>query len=626
MCGIVGVAALRGQSVPALESAVAKIAHRGPDGNGIFSTGQVILGHTRLAILDPSEAGAQPMISHDGKYAMTYNGEIYNFAALRDELAGRGVSFRGHSDSEVLLEGYAHFGADVLQWLNGIFAFAILNVETQELFIARDHLGIKPLYWAQGPFGFAFASEIKALISAAPISKDIDPITVEQHLTYIWSPGERTMFRDVKKLEPGTAFIVRDGRIARRISYWDTPTYQPRHDWSKAECASSLADCVSSAVERQMVSDVPVGAFLSGGLDSTAIVAAARHVDPNISCFTMAVSGGMQGELTEDLAYARLAAKSLGVSLTEIEIKPSDITSNIESMVLSLDEPLADPACLNLRFMAAAARKSGIKVLLSGTGGDDIFSGYRRHVASRYNPYWDYLPASLRSTVSKSLASAKQNSNLARRAAKVLRDIGLDRNARIAALFAWCTPETAQSLMIASEMKDERAFDELLTHIENLGDIPDVEKCLALDRRYFLADHNLTYTDKMGMSVGTEIRVPLLDLEVVKFASTIPAEWKFLNGEAKGMFKQSQIGRVPTEILNRPKSGFGVPLRSWLSGDLRPMAMDLLNSDTVRRRGLFDGQALQRLFAQNEAGKIDATYTLFSAMCIELWCQSFVDS
>ncbi len=626
MCGIVGVAALRGQSVPALENAVAKIAHRGPDGNGIYSTGQVILGHTRLAILDPSEAGAQPMISHDGKYAMTYNGEIYNFATLRDELVSRGVSFRGHSDSEVLLEGYAHFGADVLKRLNGIFAFAIVNSETHELFIARDHLGIKPLYWAEGPFGFAFASEIKALISAVPISKEIDPITVEQHLTYIWSPGERTMFKHVKKLEPGTAFIVRDGRIARRISYWHMPRYQPRHDWTKAECTSSLADCVSAAVERQMVSDVPVGAFLSGGLDSTAIVAAARLVDPSISCFTMAVSGGMQGELTEDLAYARLAAKSLGVSLTEIEIKPSDITSNIESMVRSLDEPLADPACLNLRFMAAAARESGIKVLLSGTGGDDIFSGYRRHVASRYNPYWDYIPASLRSAVSKSVAGAKQNASVARRAAKVLRDIGRDRNARIAALFAWCTPETAQSLMIASEMKDERAFDVLLTYIENLGDIPDVEKCLALDRRYFLADHNLTYTDKMGMAVGTEIRVPLLDLEVVKFASTIPAEWKFLNGEAKGMFKQSQVGRVPSEILNRPKSGFGVPLRSWLSEDLRPMAMDLLNSETVRRRGLFDGQALQRLFAQNEAGKIDATYTLFSAMCIELWCQSFVDA
>ena len=626
MCGIVGVAALRGQSVPALDSAVAKIAHRGPDGNGIYSTGHVILGHTRLAILDPSEAGAQPMISHDGKFAMTYNGEIYNFATLRDELAQRGVVFRGHSDSEVLLEGYAHFGTDVLQWLNGIFAFAIVNNETQELFIARDHLGIKPLYWAQGPFGFGFASEIKALIKAVPISKDIDSITVEQHLTYIWSPGERTMFKDVKKLDPGTALIVRDGRIARRIHYWDDAKYEPRRDWAKDECATSLADCVSAAVERQMVSDVPLGAFLSGGLDSTAIVAAARHVDPAISCFTMAVSGGMQGELTEDLHYARLAAKSLGVHLTEIEIKPSDIFGNIESMVQSLDEPLADPACLNLRFIAAAARKSGIKVMLSGTGGDDIFSGYRRHTASRYNHLWDYIPTGLRASVSKSASGAKQNTNIARRAAKILRDIGRDRNARIAALFAWCTPETAQSVMIASEMKNEWAFDELLTYVENLGRIPDVEKCLALDRRYFLADHNLTYTDKMGMAVGTEIRVPLLDLEVVKFAATIPAEWKFLNRDAKGMFKQSQVGRVPSEILNRPKSGFGVPLRSWLCGDLRPMAMDLLNSETVRRRGLFDGQALQRLFAQNEAGKIDATYTLFSAMCIELWCQSFVDA
>lgn len=626
MCGIVGVAALQGQPVPSLERAVEKIAHRGPDGKGIYSTGQVILGHTRLAILDPSDAGAQPMVSHNGKFAMVYNGEIYNFAELRDELSGRGVVFRGHSDSEVLLEGYAHFGVDVLKWLNGIFAFAIVNIENQDLFVARDHLGIKPLYWAEGAFGFAFASEIKALVCAVPISKEIDRVTAEQHLTYIWSPGERTMFKEVKKLEPGTAIIVRDGRIARRISYWDAPQYRPRFDWTKADCTASLAQCVSGAVERQMVSDVPVGAFLSGGLDSTAIVASARAIDPNISCFTMAISGGMQGEMTDDLKYARIAAKSLDVRLTEIEIKPSDILSNIESMIQSLDEPLADPACLNLKFMAAAARESGIKVLLSGTGGDDLFSGYRRHVASRYNRFWDYIPARLRAGVSNAVSGTKQNSSRVRQVAKILRDIGRDRNSRIASLFAWCSPETARGLMLTSDMDDERAFNLLLSYIENLGDMPDLEKCLALDRRYFLADHNLTYTDKMGMAVGTEIRVPLLDLEVVKFAATIPADWKFAGGEAKGLFKQSQIGRVPSEILNRPKSGFGVPLRSWINAELRPMAMDLLSSETVRRRGLFDANELARLFSQNEAGKIDATYTLFSAMCIELWCQSFVDT
>jgi asparagine synthase (glutamine-hydrolysing) len=625
MCGIVGIAAADGQTLPALKSAVEKIAHRGPDGQGVFATDRVAFGHTRLAIIDLSEAGAQPMVSHDGRFVMTYNGEIYNFAALRDALIARGVRFKGESDSEVLLEGFVHFGPDVLNWLNGIFAFAILEIESGEMFLARDQLGIKPLYWAAGKFGVAFSSEIKALIAVAPIDRTIDRVAVEQHLTYVWSPGERTLFEGVKKLEPGTAMIVRDGRVARQWSYWSSPRYAPKTDWTKNDCAQALGDCVTDAVQRQLIADVPVGAFLSGGIDSTAIVAAARERQPDIRCYTMAIKGGTIGEMTDDLQYARIAAKELGVSLTEIDVSPSDIINNIERMVFELDEPLADPACLNLRFMAEAARRDGVKVLLSGTGGDDLMSGYRRHVASKYNGFWDYIPQGARNAVSGWSSSARQSSAASRQVKKYLRDVHRSRDERIASLFAWCQPEVARSLMLDPATDPTRPFGVLQQQLDGLSGMPDIEKCLELDRRFFLADHNLPYTDKMGMAVGTEIRVPLLDLEMVKFAATIPAEWKCNGRHLKWMFKQSQIGRVPDVIMNRPKTGFGVPLRGWLNEELLPMAQDMLSPETIKRRGLFEPEAMSRLFADNAAGRVDATYTLFSAMCVEMWCKNFVD-
>jgi asparagine synthase (glutamine-hydrolysing) len=625
MCGIVGIAAADGQSMRPLQAAVDRIAHRGPDGQGIFKTERVAIGHTRLAIIDLTETGAQPMISHDGRFVMTYNGEIYNYAELRTALIERGVKFRGASDSEVLLEGFVHFGLDVLDWLNGIFAFAILEIATGEVVIARDQLGIKPLYWSEGKFGFAFSSEIKALVAAAPIDKTIDRMAVEQHLTYIWSPGERTLFDSVKKLDPGTVMLIRNGRVARTSRYWAPPRYNPRKDWTKGECAADLAACVTGAVHRQLVADVPVGAFLSGGVDSTAIVAAARQLKPDIKCYTMAIKGSTMGEMADDLSYARIAAQNLNVSLTEVEVAPSDILNNIEHMILELDEPLADPACLNLRFMAEAARKDGIKVLLSGTGGDDLMSGYRRHFASKYNGVWDYAPKWLRGSVAGGAAKLTQSSTITRQIKKYLRDIDRDHDSRIASLFAWCRPEIARDLMSNPASDPRRPFDVLQQWLDGMEGLSDIEKCLGLDRRFFLADHNLTYTDKMGMAVGTEIRVPLLDLEVVRFAATIPSDWKCNGRDLKWMFKQSQIGRVPDAILNRPKTGFGVPLRGWLNNELLPMAQDLLSPNTLKNRGLFDPDKITRLFAENAAGRVDATYTLFSAMCIELWCKNFVD-
>ncbi len=296
-------------------------------------------------------------------------------------------------------------------------------------------------------------------------------------------------------------------------------------------------------------------------------------------------------------------------------------------MVQTLDEPLADPVCVITNLIARAARQHGIKVMLSGVGGDDLLSGYRRHSAATFNAGWEHLPINLRRSVAAYAAGSDQSHGQQRRIAKVLKTIALDRDSRIMTLFEWSSAARVQSLLNREMMPDvDLVYAPFQRELANHPDIPDLEKCLRLDRRFFLADHNLMYTDKMGMAAGVEIRVPLLDLELVEFASHIPAEWKHRGVTAKWLFKRSQRGLVPDAVRTRPKSGFGVPLRSWISGGLRDMAHDLMSTQSLQSRGIFDPKGVQKLMQDTEAGRDDATYTLFSVMCIELWCRSFQDS
>ena len=604
------------------------LAHRGPDGNGIFVDKTIAVGHTRLAIIDLSEAGAQPMRSANGRYVLTYNGEIYNFPDIRRELEGRGVTFKGHSDTEVLLEGYSVFGPEIVRKLNGIFAFCIADLETQELFVARDPLGVKPLYWSEGPYGFVFASELKALLTLVAIDRTVDDVAIMQYLTFLWCPGEGTPLKAVHKVEPGAALFVRGGKLARTWQYWTMPDYEPRRDWSASECADQLRQTVDRAVERQIVSDAPLGAFLSGGLDSTAVVAAARKSLPNLHCFTMAIDGSAGSEMTDDLPFARLAAQALGVKLTEVIVRPDDIVRGLGDMVSILDEPLADPASLITNLIAKSAQNEGIKVLLSGVGGDDLMSGYRRHTAAKYNSAWNAVPGFMRRQFADYADGSDKRGAGHRRLTKVLKNVGREGDERIIALFEWSPPHLVRRILNKDRFGGidqgliNLPFRQTLAGAQNL---PELEKCLLLDRRYFLTDHNLNYTDKMGMAAGVEVRVPLLDLELVSLASRIPAEWKHKGLTAKWIFKESQRGIVPEAIRARPKAGFGVPLRSWIHGGLKDMAQDLMSAQTINRRGIFDAKAVQMLLADDLAGRQDAAYTLFSVMCIELWCRSFLD-
>jgi asparagine synthase (glutamine-hydrolysing) len=661
MCGIAG---FQGDfTAELLHSMSEAVAHRGPDGSGatiIRSEGQppTGLGHRRLAIIDLSDAGLQPMsVAPDpgggmqSGLTLIYNGEIYNYRELRAELAAAGHHFHTQTDSEVLLHLYERDGLEMLTQLNGIFAFAIhdaraagrpAGVPRGSLFIARDPLGVKPLYYAQDTQGFLFASEIKALVRHRGLSRDIDAEALHYTLAYLWTPAPRTVLAAVRKLEPGAALLVHSGRVQRHWSYYTVPYCGHSSGSAEPELSRELAERLGASVRRQLVADVPVGAFLSGGLDSSAIVAMMRRALPDkpIDCFTVAFRSAAEGgdddsdNMGADLPYARRVAAHLGVNLQQVLIEPQAIT-RLPEMVELLDEPQADPAPINALMIAERAREMGIPVLLSGAGGDDLFGGYRRHWALSLERRWAWLPRPLRAAV-QNLASAaasgqSRGQSLAplRRATKALAYAGEEPDRRLVSYFWWSTEAVRRALYTSEFAQRVRSVDTAAPLLESLQRIKSesdpLQRMLFLETRHFLADHNLNYTDRAGMAVGVEIRVPLLDVEMVEFATRVPARMKQQGSVGKAIFKRAMEPYLPREVIYRPKMGFGAPLRRWLRKELRSTVDDTLEAAAVRRRGFFDPAAVQRLVEADRVGTIDGSYTIFALMCFELWCRRFVD-
>jgi asparagine synthase (glutamine-hydrolysing) len=635
------------------------VAHRGPDGEGIAMlavdgeppTG---FGHRRLAIIDLSPAGLQPMTVRPdpagGMLAgltLIFNGEIYNYRELRAELVSAGHDFASSTDSEVLLHLYERDGFGMLDRLNGIFAFAIHDarasgrppgVERGSLFLARDHLGVKPLYYAETLRGFLFGSEIKALMRDSALPREVDPAALHYMLAYLWTPAPMTILASVKKLEPGTALLVHRGEVRRRWAFYDVPYDGVVSPDSEAALALELSDSLETAVRRQLVADVPVGAFLSGGLDSSAVVAMMRRALPDrrITCFSIGFREGSEAEAGNpaDLPYARRVARHLDIDLQEIEVEPGAI-GRLEEMVALLDEPQADPAPINALMIAERARAMGIPVLLSGVGGDDLFGGYRRHWALAFERWWAWLPQGLRSGVQSvasaaaSGAGAGQSRSALRRLAKMFSYAGYDDDRRLVSSFWWSTERVRRALYTRGFSDQVKKVDTAEPLLKTLLRIPSernpLQRMLYLEARHFLADHNLNYTDRAGMAAGVEVRVPLLDLELVRFATRIPAGLKQRGRVGKPLFKRAMEPYLPREVVYRSKSGFGAPLRRWLRRELKPTVDDTLDPVSLRRRGFFEPAAVRRLIELDRAGHIDGGYTIFALMCFELWCRRFVD-
>jgi asparagine synthase (glutamine-hydrolysing) len=610
------------------------IAHRGPDDSGTWSDEQARLGlaHRRLSIIDPSPLGRQPMQDVDETAVITYNGEIYNFLDLRKGLIHSGYTFRSNTDTEVLLNLYRRDGMDMLPKLNGIFAFALWDKRNKTLLLARDGLGVKPLYYSIGAEHVLFASEIKALIASDMLELSIDEQAVTNYLTYLWSPPPNTMLESVKKLEPGCALLLRDGRIKRRWRFYELPYDQPIEELSESQAIEEVYDCVSTAVERQMISDVPVGAFLSGGLDSSSIVHFARQFTSGeqLQCFTISFPNDELADegFASDEPYAKRVAKHLGVKLHSVRADP-DVIPNLERLVYHLDEPEADPAGLFVEQICRLARDHGMKVLLSGVGGDDIFSGYRRHYALSFERRWDWLPKQVRAAMRVTSGALPTRNPLGRRIAKAFQFADYEPDERIAGYFHWITPD-ALAMILSPRLRNfsqANGFSSpLMTSLSDLKpDTPRLNKMLYLDAKHFTSDHNLNYTDKMSMATGVEVRVPLLDPNLVSLAARLPTNYKQRGRIGKWILKKAMEDHLPRDVIYRPKSGFGAPLRRWLHRDLRDIVGDTLSASNIQRRGLFDANGVQALLELDRDGRIDASYPLLGLVMIELWLRLNVD-
>lgn len=646
MCGIIGIAIdtridinsspqFGEEFLDRFENSISTLSHRGPDASGseyFFNEG-VFLGHTRLAIQDLSPAGAQPMFSQDRKLVITFNGEIYNFPILKCELIRLGYVFFSNTDTEVIMYLYAEYGMDFLAMLDGIFSLAIFDTIENILIVARDCLGIKPLYYYQDEGSFIFSSEIKAIESLLFNNRlKLDKKSLNRYLTFQWCPGEGTPFEEIKKHNPGEALVIKNGKVVDCKVFFNLPIFQANSKKSMIKVKNVIRDLdanLRKAVHDQMLSDAPVGAFLSGGLDSTSVVAFAKEVDPNITCFTIDTANSYNDDMIEDLPYARAAAKFLDVPLEVVTVDSDSLVKNLEKMVWMLDEPLGDPAPLNVLYISELAKKNGLKVLLSGAGGDDILTGYRRHQAIMYDKKLQVLPKCILSGLEQVTGKLDKRVTFFRRLAKLFNGTALNGDARIINYFKWINQRSLSSLYTAGfqqEIANDLAEQPMLDFLKTAHpDSTDLDRMLALEQRFFTTDHNLVYTDKMSMAAGIEVRVPLLAKNLVEFASSIPDNMKQKGQEGKWIFKKTMEPYLPKEIIYRPKTGFGAPLREWLKVELSEYVADLLGHSSLTDRGLFDSERVRRLVISNNEGKIDASYTIFSLMCIEIWCRQHLD-
>lgn len=624
MCGLAGYS---GDFSPELLTSMSTvITHRGPDDDGEWFDADAGVGlcHRRLSIIDTSARGHQPMWDSTRQLVIAFNGEIYDYASHRAELEADGFGFRSETDTEVVLNLWLQRGRAALEELNGMYGLAIWDTRDGTLTLARDPAGIKPLYFSESSTGVVFGSEIKSLLQSESVDRQIDPVALVHTLTYLWCPGPRTMLTHVKKLAPGSWLEIRDGSVSGS----GTAGHHRPQRTGVVDAPQVIRRELQRAVREQLVADVPTGAFLSGGLDSTAIVALAKKDKPDIACFTIGSSKGAEG-FESDLPFARLAAKRLGVELHVAEATP-DLCDHIDFMLYHLDEPQADIAPLQVYLISAMARSLGVKVLLSGAGGDDLFGGYRRHVAAAYEKYWQWLPATSRTILQRSGECLPVDRPWSRRVRKLLADAGEDPNERMVAYLHWMTNSSAVGLL-SPEFRgnlDYKSLDgETLACVSQLNpSAPNIGRLLALDEDFFLVDHNFNYTDKLSMAAGVEVRVPFMDRGVVDVAHRLRTKQLVKGRTSKSTLREAVRGLVPDEIITRSKVGFGVPLREWMTGPLEAWLRAQLEPAVVRRRGIFDAEAIARTLDANNRGEIDASYPLFACAMIERWLQLFVDA
>ncbi len=631
MCGITGIIHTNYKDL--IQPMTDLTSYRGPDDGGYFSDEFISLGHLRLSIQDLSTNGHQPMFTSDGRYCIVLNGEIYNHFDLRKQLEQK-YTFGSTSDTETVLYGYAEYGLSLFNMLNGIFAMAIYDTVSNDLIVIRDQFGVKPLYYYSQDDTFIFASELKAILAIPCIERKIDARAVNQYMRLLWTAGERTMLDGVKKLLPGHYLKLNTHEPSRiEITKYYSIPFNGKYDTkTEDQWIDELDKHLLKAVERQLLSDVPIGFFLSGGLDSSTIVAMAKRLRPDSSLKCYTIDSGSK-ELTEegfadDLFYAKKVAQHLGVDLTVVEGR-SDTLESFDKMIYHLDEPQADIAPIHVLNICKKAREDGIIVLLGGTAGDDLFSGYRRHQALRIEKYIKYVPNWVAKSLKLISYKFSSKSSLVRRARKLLNDWDKSVEDRLVGYYSWM-PENISKMVLSVNLRQSitnfNALQSLKDALKDVEKEPSLlNKMLYLDLKYFLVDHNLNYTDKLSMATGVEVRVPFLDKELVEFSTKIPPELKLKGMTTKYLLKKVMERYLPHDVIYRPKAGFGAPVRSWIKNDLSDYIAQSFSQKEVEADGLFDYETIRQMIDDNKSGKGDYSYGILSLLAIRSWYRQFMD-
>jgi asparagine synthase (glutamine-hydrolysing) len=626
VCGIVGNVLARRDRSPdpaVLKRMNDRLAHRGPDDEGFFAEGPAALAMRRLEIIDLA-TGHQPMSGEDGRVWAVFNGEIYNYRELTVELAGRGHTFRTRSDTEVIVHGYEERGLGSLGDLEGMFGLALWDAPARTLVLARDRLGIKPLYYAVLPDQIVFASELRALLEHPAIDRTLDLTALSRYLAHEYVPAPASILRSVRKLPAGHWLTYTDGRV-KVEPYW-TVTFRPERAIGVAEAVEKLRGVLDLAVRQHLVSDVPLGVFLSGGIDSSTVAAfAAPHVGGRLKTFSI----GFEDPSFDESTHARRVARVLGTDHHEEVLDAPGALSLIERLPDLLDEPLGDASLIPTFFLSRFARRS-VTVALSGDGGDELFAGYPTYQAHRLARAVELLPRWVRSGVVQRavdrLPVSLGNLSVDFKLKRFFEGMAYSDVERHGVWLGSFTPTEQEELFTPAARErmeappSYAAFHEILAHAPS---VRGLERMLYLDLKGYLGEGVLTKTDRASMACSLEVRVPLLDRRVVELAASLPMSLKLHGLTTKYVLKRALAGVLPRETLARPKKGFGVPLGRWFRGELRPLVREVFGADAIRRGGLFRPEAVERLLAEHEGRRRDHRKKLYTLLAFQLWASRY---
>jgi asparagine synthase (glutamine-hydrolysing) len=624
MCGIAGIAVFNGTApnYRQLKTMCDTLIHRGPDGEGMNIQDGVAIGMRRLSVID-LETGSQPIFNEDRTIRTVYNGEIYNFKELRKELERKGHVFYTRTDTEVIVHAYEDFGRDFPKHLNGMFAFALHDTIKRKLYLVRDHIGIKPLYYSFSKDRLIWGSEIKAILASGFVDKSLDLNALDELLSWEYIPGERTLFKSIRKLEPGKMLeIDLDHPVCNPFVYWNVPFFEENRTKTLTEWEEEVDHKIKKCVQRQLVSDVPLGAFLSGGVDSSLVVSSMDDANT--------FSIGFDDPTYNELKWARKVASHLGVNHVVDIIKP-DITALFDKLMHHMDDPIGDFSIFPTYLVSQHARKN-VTVALSGDGGDELFGGYETYVADQMACKYAYVPEVLRKKLIepliRSLKPRPAKKGLANKALRFVEGLEHPEDLSHARWRIFTGNGSRRTLFTPDALTELNNPEESHIHklFQQAGDRDPLNRSLYVDLKSYLCDNCLVKIDRMSMAVSLESRVPLLDKDLVELAFQIPGNLKVANGKTKVLLKRVAARHVPRECVYRPKEGFSIPIKNWLKTDLFTLLQDLLDKNTIKHEGLFQSNTVEQLKQEHFAGIVNHSHILWSLMVFQAWKKMWLDA